>query len=468
MTMLLLAAVMSPALAAAVVAVVPERQFRFVVTVALGASMLAALVGPTSFGWWHDDRLARVVATASLAIALWTILFAIRQFGGERRLRGILATSMTLVTGIVSTDLARSPLALLTSWTLVSALTVVLLRMSERTSGVVSGLAGRVFALGDGLLVAVILPVLGMGAGGALTGSFDHAVHGWRSYAVIAAACVAATARAGLSQRRSWVTATINTPTSTSALLHAGVVNAGAILLWRLHTLAGDPWPLAALLATSCALGLVRLIPLIHARVDLKGQLAASTVAQMAFMLLALSLGLPLLALTHLIGHGVYKAARFMGAGSAIEQRARLRRRRERGALLGNATRVSGAAAIAALCLASGEWLPGETLLVMALFGTAAVAIWWVRSRRPLAGALVLGGALVTVVALYGLVVAGVGRLVGATPWTSGVVSPWWSLTGVVISLTLWSRFKQRATRVARVASLPSATANERPPAVAA
>ena len=468
MNLLLAIAVLSPVIGATLVLAVNERLYRVVVSTSLGVSLIALVTQPVSFGPWREDRLGWVVAAASLAIATWTILFAARQFAGEARARRILSRSLALVASVVSTDVARTPLALLASWVAVSVLTVLLLQASERTNGVASRASLRFFGVGDGLLVATVLLCLTGSTHGALTAAFTHSVQGWRSLAILAAGSIAAAARAGLTRRGSWVVATINAPTSTSALLHAGVVNAGAILLWRLHTIAGDSVVLSVLLALYCLFVLVRLVPTIHARVDLKGQLASSTVAQMAFMLLALSLGFPLLAITHLIGHGIYKAARFMGAGGAIEQRAMLRRRSERGQQVGLVVRLAGAIGLVVSCVLLGSGQPSEQLAVAGLFGVAAAAMWWLRTSRPLEGAWLLWGLLVAVVALYSLMVSLIALAVGPVAWVSGVRAPWWTLAVVSVSLAGWSSLRRRRTHRTLAAAPTALSPRVAPSAVAA
>jgi NADH:ubiquinone oxidoreductase subunit 5 (subunit L)/multisubunit Na+/H+ antiporter MnhA subunit len=51
---------------------------------------------------------------------------------------------------------------------------------------------------------------------------------------------------------------------------------------------------------------------------DFKKVIALSTLRQLAFMGIVLSLGLPLLAFYHLITHAIFKSCLFMGAGSLL------------------------------------------------------------------------------------------------------------------------------------------------------
>jgi NADH:ubiquinone oxidoreductase subunit 5 (subunit L)/multisubunit Na+/H+ antiporter MnhA subunit len=53
-------------------------------------------------------------------------------------------------------------------------------------------------------------------------------------------------------------------------------------------------------------------------RSDVKGNLAWSTAGQMGFMTVQAAIGAFAAALLHIIGHGMYKAALFLGAGGAV------------------------------------------------------------------------------------------------------------------------------------------------------
>ena len=102
--------------------------------------------------------------------------------------------------------------------------------------------------------------------------------------------------------------------------------------------------------------------------------------AQMAFMLLAVGLGWSLLALTHLVGHGLYKAGRFMAAGGATEARARLRRRSATGTQQTLRWRIGGAVGILLVAWAAAQAIGADGFAAMAVFGPAAAVVWWART----------------------------------------------------------------------------------------
>ncbi len=116
----------------------------------------------------------------------------------------------------------------------------------------------------------------------------------------------------------SWLPDTMETPTPVSALMHAGVINAGGFLIVRLSpliTLCPGALALLTLLGGFTAL-FASLTMLTHASV--KRALAFSTVAQMGFMMLECGLGAFSLAILHLVAHSLYKAHAFLSSGSMI------------------------------------------------------------------------------------------------------------------------------------------------------
>ena len=123
-----------------------------------------------------------------------------------------------------------------------------------------------------------------------------------------------------------WLTEVMETPTPVSALLHAGVVNAGGFLLIRFaDVVVGAPATLAGLTMiggfTAIFGGVVMLT-----QPAVKTSLAWSTVAQMGFMILECGLGLFPLALLHIVTHSLYKAHSFLASGGAVDRIAAARR----------------------------------------------------------------------------------------------------------------------------------------------
>ncbi|WP_316409762.1 proton-conducting transporter membrane subunit [Legionella israelensis] len=117
-----------------------------------------------------------------------------------------------------------------------------------------------------------------------------------------------------------WLISSLNSPTPVSALMHAGLVNGGGILIVKFAPLFSTNESLLTILfllgAISTVLGNIwKLI-----QTDIKRILACSTMAQMGFMMMQCALGLFSAAITHLCWHGLFKAYLFLSSGSAITQ----------------------------------------------------------------------------------------------------------------------------------------------------
>lgn len=129
---------------------------------------------------------------------------------------------------------------------------------------------------------------------------------------------VAAMAKSAQVPLHAWLPDSLETPTPVSALMHAGLVNAGGFLLVRLSPLfVLSPFALHLAFAVGTLTALHGSL-VMSTRSDVKGMLAWSTMSQMGFMFMECGIGAFALAIVHLISHGIYKAAHFLNAGSAV------------------------------------------------------------------------------------------------------------------------------------------------------
>ncbi len=122
-----------------------------------------------------------------------------------------------------------------------------------------------------------------------------------------------------------WLPETLEAPTPVSALMHAGIVNAGGYLLIRLSPLlAWSPLAMTSLAVlgalTACFAAAVMLT-----QTSVKKSLAWSTIAQMGFMMLQCGLGAFSAAMLHIIAHSLYKAHAFLNSGDVLNQAAATR-----------------------------------------------------------------------------------------------------------------------------------------------
>lgn len=117
-----------------------------------------------------------------------------------------------------------------------------------------------------------------------------------------------------------WLIDTMHAPTPISAVMHAGVVNVGGVLLAKLCQWYSVETDIQAIIMISGVLTAIVGQTLMLIQADVKKRLAYSTVAQMGYMILQCGLGCYISAVFHLVAHGLYKANLFLSAGQTLNQ----------------------------------------------------------------------------------------------------------------------------------------------------
>lgn len=301
--------------------------------VALASAALLTLGGPGSAPL-ALVRLDAVSATMLLLVSFvgWVVLrYAATYLDGEAGqgrftawLCLTLAAALLLVT-------AGNLLVLVLAWGLAGfGLQRLLLFYPERPAARRAARKKAIFArAGDAALAGAALLLLA-GFGTADIAAINAAARAGESpgFAAGAAALLALAALLKSAQfpTHGWLTEVMETPTPVSALLHAGLINAGGFLLIRFaDVMLAAPGVLAALAMlggfTALFAGLVMLT-----QPAVKTALAWSTIAQMGFMILQCGLALFPLALLHIVAHSLYKAHAFLASGTAVEKVAAIRR----------------------------------------------------------------------------------------------------------------------------------------------
>ncbi len=161
-------------------------------------------------------------------------------------------------------------------------------------------------------------------------GSFDYetvfakapeafSVNEWTVTAICLLLLVGAFAKSAQLPLHTWLPDAMEGPTPVSALIHAAtMVTAGVYLIARTHTLfvlAPTAADIAAFtgLATLLVAGTIALV-----MTDLKRAIAYSTMSQIGYMIVGVSIGAYSAGLFHLMTHAFFKALLFMAAGSII------------------------------------------------------------------------------------------------------------------------------------------------------
>ena len=116
-----------------------------------------------------------------------------------------------------------------------------------------------------------------------------------------------------------WLLEVMETPTPVSALLHAGIINAGGFLVLRFADVIALSTPSLDTLAIVGGLTALFGSVVMLTQTSVKVSLAYSTIAQMGFMMLQCGLGAFSAALLHIVAHSLYKAHAFLSSGSVID-----------------------------------------------------------------------------------------------------------------------------------------------------
>ena len=117
-----------------------------------------------------------------------------------------------------------------------------------------------------------------------------------------------------------WLPGYLYAPTPATALLHAGIINAGGFLINRMAPLFGlSPTTLHVALVVG-ALTAVLGATMMLVQNDIKNTLGFSTIGQMGYMIMECGLGAFSLAVFHLIAHGLFQATMFLNAGNVIHK----------------------------------------------------------------------------------------------------------------------------------------------------
>jgi NADH:ubiquinone oxidoreductase subunit 5 (subunit L)/multisubunit Na+/H+ antiporter MnhA subunit len=211
---------------------------------------------------------------------------------------------------------------------------------------------------------------------------------------------VAGVVRSAIVPFHEWLPNSMEAPTTVSAFLHAGVVNGAGILFAKTASLliiSPAALTIAAVLGgATAALGAI--IALV--RPETKRRLGWSTVAQMGFMVLQCACGAFAAAVVHLVAHGGYKSAAFLGSASSIENHRRKRLAPQRTpqtfhsaliALAALAPGTLGVAVAVALMPHQIVELPASAVVLASAWAAGTVAARRCVERASIAGARIAG-----------------------------------------------------------------------------
>jgi NAD(P)H-quinone oxidoreductase subunit 5 len=384
---------------------------------AVGVALLAAR-GPMEsslLGWEGIGFSIRLDPLSMTLFAMITLLsFNIVRFSrtymdGDPRQGAFLGKLAATIASVQLLVLAGNLGLLVAAWILTSlALHELLVFYSERRGAVVAARKKFVAArLGDACLVGAAALLYAQFGTGDLESIFT-ALREWPADLGIPASIEGAAALIALAAilksaqfpTHSWLIEVMETPTPVSALLHAGILNAGPFLAVRMAFVLEHATVAPLLLILVGGFTALFASKAVMTQHSIKGALGYSSAAHMGFMLMICGLGVYAAAILHLVAHSFYKAHAFLSSGSVVDsaRAATLALPRR----LGSPLRVLGSVLIAVgifivfahfLHLAEGT-LPLGIILVVGLAQIIAPALDSDGEVVGVARAALLGGAV--------------------------------------------------------------------------
>ncbi|PRZ11784.1 NAD(P)H-quinone oxidoreductase subunit 5 [Laceyella sediminis] len=309
---------------------VPLRFIRLhvgIITFPVLISLLALITtdASTIIGPWRLDSLAWLMVLFVLTIGLVVQRYSVRYLLGDRSYRKYFAL-LTFTSGSASFTWLSNDLRWLVVWwglTLLGLLLLVSVNREWKVAGIAAIFSGRLFIISWLALLAATLwfwQATGHWQLSLMMAKDSLAqVSSWERTGINLLLVLAVIIPAAQWPFQRWLLESVVAPTPVSAVMHAGLVNAGGIMLTRFAPLfSGDIAQIFLVIISGISILLGTGIILVQ--VDYKRQLVGSTIAQMGFMLIQCALGAYLAAIIHLVLHGLFKATLFLQAGSAVRR----------------------------------------------------------------------------------------------------------------------------------------------------
>lgn len=272
---------------------------------------------------FHIDSLALLLISLVGFIGICVGSFSYRYLRGDIKHRAFFVQLCLLIGSLCIMVSANNLILLWGTWCVSNAFLVRLMIHktswnAARASGI---LAAKNYLLGASCM-AIAFMFLYWQNGDANIQSLLH--HPSKSPVILLALIfllLAAMTQSAIYPFHRWLISSLNSPTPVSALMHAGIVNGGGLLLVRFAPLYLQyPGLLEVIFIIGIITALIGTLWKLMQN-DVKRMLACSTMGQMGFMLAQCGLGLFPAAIAHLIWHGLFKAYLFLASSSAAQEK---------------------------------------------------------------------------------------------------------------------------------------------------
>ncbi|MFT4738919.1 MAG: NAD(P)H-quinone oxidoreductase subunit 5 [Cyclobacteriaceae bacterium] len=349
--LLTLIALLSPALFAATAVVSwfqsgihPKLVKRLAVGSTLISISISAITGflvakydfleTTFFGYYELGLSLRLDSVSILMFSMISLLsyiivrYSLNYLDGDGRQGTFIGRLAAAIASVQLLVLSGNLGILFISWVLTSiSLHRLLIFYRNRPGAIIASRKKFILArLGDGcLLAAIFLLYFQFGTGNlelifqAIRTAVDTGISigGVETIAILLAS--AALLKSAQFPTHGWLLEVMETPTPVSALLHAGLLNAGPFLIIRMAYVmeASTAAPLLLMIIGGFTALFASVVYL--TQTSIKTALSYSSIAHMGFSLMVCGLGVYPAAMLHLVAHSFYKAHAFLSSGSVID-----------------------------------------------------------------------------------------------------------------------------------------------------
>lgn len=275
---------------------------------------------PKFFDIFSSDNLAIIMLILVTTVLISIAFFAQRYLQGDDKYCSFYVKLSGLYIALITLICANNLFIMWLSWGLVDIFLVTLMIHKKKWAAAYnSGILAAKYLLSGWLLLGIAFICI-YHHNSSL--DINYLVHNNYSFTAVEInfamllILITSMIQSAIFPFHKWLISSLNAPTPVSALMHAGIVNGGGLLLTKFAPL---------FLANSLWLNIIFTIGLFTAllgtfwqllQANVKSMLACSTMGQMGFMLMQCGCGLFAAAIAHLCWHGFFKAYLFLSSGN--------------------------------------------------------------------------------------------------------------------------------------------------------
>ena len=271
------------------------------------------------------DALSAIMLTMISILGFVIMRFSATYMDGDPRQHIFMSRMAATIASVEMLILSGNLFQILVFWIITSVcLHYLLVFYRHRPQAIAAARKKFIVArLGDfSLFLAVVLIYSAFGTGDLTTifGAISSGnIAGWQVSTATVLLVIAACLKSAQFPSHGWLIEVVETPTPVSALLHAGLLNAGPFLMVRMSYLLADTTAASVMLILAGGLTAIFASVVFLTQPSIKISLGYSSVAHMGFSLLLSGMGLYAAAILHIVAHSFYKAHAFLSSGSVIE-----------------------------------------------------------------------------------------------------------------------------------------------------